>query len=161
MKDIQIDSKRVIRKIFVGRLRPELSDDEIRSYFCNYGTVTDIQIPFNKLTKLRKGFCCVTFDRASVAADLLMTPEVNFGAHQVDLKRGQMMMGGWGSHGCRRGYDYGGGHTYDSGYGLYRGDDGNSKDFFSAVSNICVHGVKVALSTAGFFFRSIPRRLYW
>ena len=104
MKDKQIDSKRVIRKVFVGRLRPELSDEEIRSYFCKYGTVTDIQIPFNELTKLRKGFCCVTFERASVAADMLKTPEVN-----LDLKWGRMM-GGWGSHGCRRSYDYGGEH---------------------------------------------------
>merc|ERR1719376_1186323 len=102
----------------------------------------EIQMPFDKMKNQRKGFCFITFEQESVVADLLKTPKINIGAHQVDLKkatpkpdmmmmRGGMMGGrgmrgrggprgrgrGYGNGGYGDGYGYGGG--YGGGYGQY------------------------------------------
>jgi len=132
-------------KIFVGGLTTEISDDEIRTYFSQFGNIVDVEMPFDKQKSQRKGFCFITFDTEQVVNELLKTPKQKISGKEVDVKRAtpkpennQMMAmrggrggirGGRGGYG--RGYppqwtgqpgyaaygSYGGG--YDPGYGDY------------------------------------------
>lgn len=137
-------------KIFVGGLKPELSDDDIKNFFSAYGKIIEVQMPFDKQKNQRKAFCFITFEQEAVVAELLKTPKLPINGHQVDLKkatpkpdmmmmRGGGMMGGRGMRGGRgamrgrgrggygqgaygQGYGgYGGYGGYDGGYGGYGG----------------------------------------
>lgn len=125
-------------KIFVGGLKPELTDDEIKNFFSQYGTIVEVEMPFDKQKNQRKGFCFITFEQESVVTDLLKTPKQVIGGHQVDVKKAtpkpdQMMMrggmmGGRGMRGGRggmRGRGRGGwGQGWNGGYGGYGGGYG-------------------------------------
>jgi squid-like protein len=51
-------------KIFVGGLIPEISDDEIKAFFGQFGTIVDVEMPFDK-QKNQRAFqvvlCCTDF----------------------------------------------------------------------------------------------------
>ena len=131
-------------KIFVGGLTNEISDDEIKTYFSQFGHIVDVEMPFDKQKSQRKGFCFITFDSEQVVNELLKTPKQKISGKEVDVKRAtpkenQMMAmrGGRGAmRGGRGGYGRGGyphqwsgqgaypayggyGGGYDAGYGDY------------------------------------------
>ncbi|XP_014607650.1 PREDICTED: RNA-binding protein squid-like isoform X2 [Polistes canadensis] len=114
----KVDPKRVSKKqqhgkIFVGGLTPEITDDDIKSYFSQYGTIVELQAPFDKVKNQRKGFCFITFDSKEVVYKLLKTPKQTINGKEVDVKKVKVNVdprpqGFWGP-----GYSYG----YAGGYG--------------------------------------------
>uniref|UniRef100_A0A182JKK8 RRM domain-containing protein n=1 Tax=Anopheles atroparvus TaxID=41427 RepID=A0A182JKK8_ANOAO len=104
-------------KIFVGGLTTEISDDEIRSFFGQFGTIVEVELPFDKQKNQRKGFCFITYDSMQVVNDLLKTPKQTIAGKEVDVKKatpkadnnmmggggGPMGMGGRGGGGMRGG----------------------------------------------------------
>nr|CAD7408910.1 unnamed protein product [Timema poppensis] len=62
-------------KIFVGGLVPELTDDDIKNFFAQYGTIVEVEMPFDKLKNMRKGFCFITFESEQVVMELLRSPK--------------------------------------------------------------------------------------
>lgn len=74
-------------KIFVGGLPPELTDDDIKNYFGQYGNITGIDLPFDKEKSQRKNFCFISFDNENVVADLLKRPKQTINGHTVDVKK--------------------------------------------------------------------------
>lgn len=94
-------------KIFVGGLTPEISDDEIKNYFGQFGNVSfqqvfikhlsttlyfflqivEVEMPFDKQKNQRKGFCFITFDSEQVVNELLKTPKQKIANKEVDVKR--------------------------------------------------------------------------
>ncbi|XP_036324035.1 RNA-binding protein squid isoform X3 [Rhagoletis pomonella] len=97
-------------KIFVGGLTNEISDDEIKTYFSQFGNIVDVELPFDKQKSQRKGFCFITFDSEQVVNELLKTPKQKISGKEVDVKRAtpkpenQMMaMRGGGRGGMRGG----------------------------------------------------------
>lgn len=109
-------------KIFVGGLIPEISDEEIKAYFSQYGNIVEMEMPFDKQKNQRKAFCFVTFDSEAVVNDLLKTPKQTISGKEVDVKKatpkpenqmggpmgmgrggGRMGMGGRGGRGGGRG----------------------------------------------------------
>uniref|UniRef100_A0A2A4JA65 RRM domain-containing protein n=1 Tax=Heliothis virescens TaxID=7102 RepID=A0A2A4JA65_HELVI len=62
-------------KIFVGGLSSEISDDEIKNFFSNFGTIIEVEMPFDKTKNQRKGFCFITFESEQVVNELLKTPK--------------------------------------------------------------------------------------
>lgn len=130
----QVDPKRVSKKaqhgkIFVGGLTPEISDEDIKEFFSQYGNVVEIQAPFDKQKNQRKGFCFITFETKDVVHKLLKTPKQCIKGKEVDVKKVKVNaevpgmapgypMAGWGFGGYPGGYgyqDYSGYHdpTYD------------------------------------------------
>ena len=86
----QVDVKRAKAKpgkIFVGGLVPELEDDQIKTYFAQFGNVTDCEMPFDKTKNQRKNFCFVTFEREETMKELLKSPKQKIGEVEVDVKR--------------------------------------------------------------------------
>lgn len=120
-------------KIFVGGLTTEISDDEIKAYFSQFGNVSaedarcsgpprsnpcagplqiaEMEMPFDKQKNQRKGFCFITFDSEQVVNELLKTPKQTISGKDVDVKRAtpkpdnmpMMMRGGGGGRGGPRG----------------------------------------------------------
>uniref|UniRef100_A0A0K8S951 RRM domain-containing protein n=2 Tax=Lygus hesperus TaxID=30085 RepID=A0A0K8S951_LYGHE len=128
-------------KIFVGGLSTELSDDDIKSYFAQYGTIVEVEMPYDKSKNQRKGFCFITFESEQVVAELLKTPKQTINGKEVDVKKATPkpdsmagMRGGRGGRGGRGrgGYGQGG---YGQGYGYggeYDGYGGGGYDYYGA-----------------------------
>nr|KAG5714675.1 hypothetical protein BaRGS_000163 [Batillaria attramentaria] len=51
-----------IKKIFVGRLDPGVPEDEVKTYFGQFGTVAKIDFPFDRTKDQRRAFCFVEFE---------------------------------------------------------------------------------------------------
>merc|ERR1719309_833242 len=107
----KVDPKKVKArhgKIFVGGLKPELTDDEIKNYFGKFGQIIEVEMPFDKQKNQRKGFCFITFEQEGVVTDLLKTPKQTINGHDVDVKKATpkpdtmgMMRGGMRGTGMR------------------------------------------------------------
>lgn len=74
-------------KIFVGGLPTDLTDEEIKNYFSQFGNITGIDLPFDKEKNQRKNFCFITFDNEYVVADLLKKPKQMINGKPVDVKK--------------------------------------------------------------------------
>ncbi|XP_023027750.1 RNA-binding protein squid isoform X2 [Leptinotarsa decemlineata] len=124
-------------KIFVGGLSTDLTDDDIKSYFAQFGTIVEVEMPFDKTKNQRKGFCFITFESEQVVNDLLKRPKQTIKDKEVDVKKatpkpdqmGGPMMGGRGGRGGRGGGMRGGrggrggygSQNWNQGYGSYGG----------------------------------------
>ena len=74
----KIDVKRARAKpgkIFVGGLSSELSDGAIRDYFSQFGTVTDCELPFDKVKNQRKNGKTLKRGGGNGATKNLISPE--------------------------------------------------------------------------------------
>jgi len=92
-------------KVFVGGLIQEITDDDIKTYFSQFGTVIELEMPIDKLKNQRKGFCFVTFDNEQVVHELLKTPKQRICGKEVDVKKAQPSqasrgMMGWNAMGA-------------------------------------------------------------
>lgn len=104
-------------KIFVGGLTTEISDEEIKTFFGQFGNVSafhlqhnthivqfyvfanpsspisnhlqivEVEMPFDKQKNQRKGFCFITFDSEQVVNELLKTPKQTISGKEVDVKK--------------------------------------------------------------------------
>ena len=80
-------------KIFVGGLTEILSDEEIRNYFSQFGSVTDCEMPFDKSKNQRKNFCFITFEREETMKEVLKLPKQKIGDVEVDVKKATPKIG--------------------------------------------------------------------
>lgn len=119
-------------KIFVGGLSTELSDEDIKSYFAQYGTIVEVEMPYDKSKNQRKGFCFITFESEQIVNELLKTPKQSINGKEVDVKKATPkpdgmagMRGRGGGRGGRgrgaRGGGFGQGGYGQGGYGGYGG----------------------------------------
>lgn len=134
----KVDPKRVSKKpqhgkIFVGGLTPDITDEDIKNYFGQYGTIVELQAPFDKVKNQRKGFCFITFDSKEVVYKLLKTPKQTINGKEVDVKKVKVnpdprnqgfWMPGYG-------YGYGGGYGYIPDYNGYHGGGGGYDDMYA------------------------------
>lgn len=138
-------------KIYVGKLKPELSDEEIKSHFAQFGNISAVEQPFDKTKNERKNFCFITFEKEDCAKQLLKAGTTVVNGVELEVKKvtpkpdprnmGMAFMGGRG--GGRGGYNnapynpygdyygYGGYDPYFSGgwgYGGYGGGNWGGYD---------------------------------
>ncbi|TXG59967.1 hypothetical protein EZV62_014540 [Acer yangbiense] len=76
-------------KIFVGGLPDELTNEEFRSYFEDFGTVTDAVVIFEKYTCRPRGFGFITFDSHDVAQKVLDQSSYELKNKKVHVKRAE------------------------------------------------------------------------
>ena len=132
----KIDVKRARAKpgkIFVGGLSSELSDGAIRDYFSQFGTVTDCELPFDKVKNQRKNFCFITFEREETMKEVLKVSKQKIGEFEVDVKKATPKIGNRGGYGgdFYGGYqDYYGGYSHQDyyGWGGYCGGAGQGEE---------------------------------
>jgi cold-inducible RNA-binding protein len=110
-------------KLYVGNLSFKTTEDELRSHFGQYGSVTDVYVAMDKMTGRPRGFAFVTMgtdDEAKQAAEKVNGTElggrqltVNEARPKEDRPGGGFGGGGGGGRGFgggeRRGFGGGGG----------------------------------------------------
>jgi len=130
-------------KIYVGKLKPELSDEEIKNHFAQFGSISQVEQPFDKTKNERKNFCFITFEKEESAKQLLKAGTTTINGVELEVKKvtpkpdprvmGMAFMGRGGGRGGFNGpygpygdyYGYGYGDPYFAGgwggYGGYGG----------------------------------------
>lgn len=61
-KSVAQESKHTVGKIFVGGLAPETTEGEMKEYFSQFGSVSEVQIMLDHLSGRSRGFGFVTFE---------------------------------------------------------------------------------------------------
>ena len=120
-------------KLYVGNLSFKTTEDELRSAFGQFGSVTDVYVAMDKMTGRPRGFAFVTMgtaEEAKVAAEKMNGTDV--GGRQLTVNEarpkeerpgggfgggGRGGYGGYGGGGGRGGY--GGGRDRDRGERRY------------------------------------------
>lgn len=122
-------------KIYVGKLKAELSDEEIKSHFAQFGQIAQVEQPFDKTKNERKNFCFITFEKEDSAKQLLKAGTTTVNGVELEVKKvtpkpdpramGMMGMRGGGRGGFAGAYGYGdyygGGYGYGDPYANYGG----------------------------------------
>lgn len=117
-------------KLYVGNLSFKTSEDELRSHFGQYGTVTDVYVAMDKMTGRPRGFAFVTM--ASDAEAKAAAEKINgtdLGGRQLTVNEARPKEdrpgggGGYGGGGGGGGRGYGGGGGGGGGRGYGGGRD--------------------------------------
>ncbi len=111
-------------KLYVGNLSFKTSEDELRSHFGQFGSVTDVYVAMDKMTGRPRGFAFVTMgtdEEAKIAAEKVNGTEL--GGRQLTVnearpKEDRPSGGGFGGGG--RGFGGGGGGGGRGGFGRDR-----------------------------------------
>ena len=110
-------------------MQPELSEEEIKKHFEQYGTIIEFEMPFDKTKNQRKGFGFITFEREETMKELIKKGKDKIGEHEIDLKKATPKSDPYFGAGYSDfyGYDYYGGYggPYDSYYGGFGSWGGN------------------------------------
>ncbi|KAG9415213.1 hypothetical protein AC1031_008653 [Aphanomyces cochlioides] len=105
------------KKIFVGGLPPTVTNEDFRSYFEDFGKITDAVVMMDRDTQRSRGFGFVSFEEEGAVAEVISKSHELHGK-VVEIKRAEPkgeIRGG-------RGYDMGGYRGgYGGGYGGGRG----------------------------------------
>jgi cold-inducible RNA-binding protein len=108
-------------KLYVGNLSFKTTEDELRSAFGQFGSVTDVYVAMDKMTGRPRGFAFVTMgtaDEAKQAAEKMNG--VDLGGRQLTVNEARPKEerpgGGFGGGGGR-GFGGGGGGGGRGGYG--------------------------------------------
>lgn len=136
----QTDNSQV-KKLFVGGIKGDITEDELKEIFGVYGNIIKISIPTDKETSKQKGFVFIEFDDVdAVDKAVVFKDDVIIGGKSVGVKkaiekdqqspfgRGGMRGSGRGGPGGFRGGRGGFHGGFDQGYGGYGGgfDNGYS-----------------------------------
>lgn len=127
-------------KLYVGNMSFKTTEDELRSVFGQFGSVTDVYVAMDKMTGRPRGFAFVTMgtaEEAKLAAEKLNGADVGGRALTVNEARpkeegaGRSFGGGGGGRGFGGGgggRGFGGGGGGGRGFGGDRGDRGFGGD---------------------------------
>ncbi|MGH0118661.1 UNVERIFIED_CONTAM: hypothetical protein FKN15_027744 [Acipenser sinensis] len=132
----QIDPKKAmamkkepVKKIFVGGLNPETTEEKIREYFGTYGEIESIELPMDPKTNKRRGFAFITFKEESPVKKILEKKYHNVSGSKCEIKIAQpkevyqQQFGGRSFGGRGRGGRGGGGggqnQNWNQGYNNY------------------------------------------
>jgi len=124
-------------KVYVGKLVPELTDQEIKDHFATFGNIANVEQPFDKTKNERKNFCFITFEKEDAAKRLLKLGTTTINGVDLDVKRvtvkdplmagmvrGRGGYGGYGFGYYGAGFGYGDPYNYGAGWGGYGGYGG-------------------------------------
>jgi cold-inducible RNA-binding protein len=120
-------------KLYVGNLSFKTTEDELRSHFGQYGSVTDVYVAMDKMTGRPRGFAFVTMgtaEEAKSAAEKVNGTEL--GGRQLTVNEARPKEdrpgGGFGGGGGGRGFGGGGGGERRGGFGGGGGGGGRGGD---------------------------------
>jgi len=82
-----------IKKIFVGGLDPNLTEQDITDHFSTYGKVELVELPYDKSTNQRRAFGFITFESADTVAQICSNSKIAFGDKMLDVKKAESRSG--------------------------------------------------------------------
>lgn len=122
-----------IKKIFVGGIKDEMQEEDIKAYFQDFGNIESVDVIMDKETRKKRGFGFITFDDYDAVDKLVLLKHHNIAGYRVEVKKAvskQEMQGAMESRGGRGGRGGGrGGRGRGGGggnYGNNQGGGGNS-----------------------------------
>lgn len=141
-----------VKKMFVGGMKDDTTEEQIRDAFSQYGEIENIEMIKDKGTDKYKGFCFVTFQDYDPVDKLVLKKRINLNSKMVELKKafakgeggmplmgpnrmmGMNMQGGRGGRGDYGGYGGHGGYggypqNYGGGYGAPGGWQGYDQGY--------------------------------
>ncbi|KAL6963475.1 hypothetical protein U1Q18_012004 [Sarracenia purpurea var. burkii] len=77
------------KKIFVGGLPSNLTEEEFKSYFLNFGAITDVVVMYDKENDRSRGFGFITFESEEAVDNVLRTKFHNLNNKFVEVKRAE------------------------------------------------------------------------
>ncbi|KMT19069.1 hypothetical protein BVRB_1g014680 [Beta vulgaris subsp. vulgaris] len=75
------------KKIFVGGLSANLTEEEFKNYFEKFGRITDVVVMHDNNTNRPRGFGFITFDSEEVVEKLMQKSHHELGGKRVEVKR--------------------------------------------------------------------------
>ena len=115
-------------KLYVGNLSFKTTEDDLRTHFGQFGSVTDVYVAMDKMTGRPRGFAFVTMgtdEEAKLAAEKVNGVEL--GGRQLTVNEARPKEerpgGGFGGGGGGRGFGGGGGGGRGFGGGRDRGGE--------------------------------------
>lgn len=106
------------KKIFVGGLPLDIKEEEFKSYFESFGTVTDAPVICDKETGRPRGFGFITFDSEDAVNNVLQTRFHKLKYKMVEVKRSHpkdridKFMNCYVCNNSNFGFGFGGGFSY-------------------------------------------------
>uniref|UniRef100_A0A2K5DW92 RRM domain-containing protein n=1 Tax=Aotus nancymaae TaxID=37293 RepID=A0A2K5DW92_AOTNA len=139
------------KKVFVGGLSPDTSEEQIKEYFGAFGETENIELPMDTKTNERRGFCFITYTDEKPVKKLLESRYHQIGSGKCEIKvaqpkevyrqqqqqqkggRGAAAGGRGGTRGRGRGqgqnWNQGFNNYYDQGYGNYNSAYGGDQNY--------------------------------
>jgi len=136
-----------VKKIFIGGVKKGMTEDMLRQYFEEFGSITEFEIPLDRETNEPRGFAFATFEDFDVVDKLVAKRHHQIGGNKCEVKKALSKQemdkakqqadqrsargyggrgGGMRGRGGRGGY--GGGYGgRDGGYGGYGGGYGGGR----------------------------------
>ncbi|XP_053458374.1 heterogeneous nuclear ribonucleoprotein A3-like isoform X2 [Nycticebus coucang] len=120
-----------VTKIFVGGIKEDTEEYNLRDYFEKYGKIETIEVMEDRQSGKKRGFAFVTFDDHDTVDKIVVQKYHTINGHNCEVKKAlskQEMQsagsqrGGYGGGGGGSRGSYGGG---DGGYNGFGGDGGN------------------------------------
>lgn len=81
------ESHMTVNKLFVGGLKKDVTTEQLKHYFNNYGTITDCEIVTWKDSGESRGFGFVTFDDYDPVDKAILYKPHQIGSSRVDVKK--------------------------------------------------------------------------
>ncbi|XP_071970770.1 heterogeneous nuclear ribonucleoprotein D-like isoform X2 [Engystomops pustulosus] len=116
------------KKVFVGGLSPDTTEEQIKEYFGGFGDIENIELPMDTKTNERRGFCFITYTDEEPVKKLLESRYHQIGSGKCEIKvaqpkelyRQQQQQQQKGGRGQGQSWNQGGyNNYYDQGYGSY------------------------------------------
>ncbi|KAI6655865.1 Musashi-like protein [Oopsacas minuta] len=87
-------SSNIVKKVFVGGLPHGCTDEEIKFYFGQYGTVSEVDVKMDRQTSKPRGFAFVEYDDKLSAAKAIKDQFQNFKDKKIEVKAAENRMPG-------------------------------------------------------------------
>eukprot|EP00071_Canis_lupus_P022676 XP_013973117.1 heterogeneous nuclear ribonucleoprotein A/B [Canis lupus familiaris] len=111
-----------VKKIFVGGLNPEATEEKIREYFGEFGEIEAIELPMDPKSNKRRGFVFITFKEEEPVKKVLEKKFHTISGSKVSWRSGNRGSGGGGgSGGQSQSWNQGYGNYWNQGYGYQQG----------------------------------------
>lgn len=123
-------SRNHVKKVFVGGIKENIDEEELRNYFQQYGSVETVDVIRDRETRKKRGFAFVGFNDYDPVDNIVLIRHHDICGVQCEVEKAQsrhniLSSGGHGGRGGGRGGYGGGGSGYGGGSGSYGGGGGD------------------------------------